>query len=342
MTLFIHKHVEHKHLSARSNSFLSISSAIKGICCSRLRTLAIASATIAASLTSMSVLAQDTNSQIQAISEELVIMDSVLSTAFKQASDDQSIKFTRMHSRYLANQGVVFTVSSTQSTWGMTITKSSFFPSSIAPPPPPPLPAVGGNYAFADIDDIEPELAERLEAVRGRLSDTADRLREYTGAARDGAWQMRDLEREKRDLAFEQRAASAERKKAIEARQAAIEQEIAEVKRQQELQAKEIKEVREARKAELEKQRQASKEASQSFIQAFEKTVSSNLCRFGAGLRALPSDQNVSFILENINSGIDNKAQSRIYVFSAADMKKCVQEKITESQFLNKATVYNF
>lgn len=342
MTLFIHKHVEHKHLSARADRFLSISSAVKDIYRKRLRTVAIASVTIAASFTSISALAQDKNSQIQAISEELVIMDSVLSTAFKQASDDQDIKFTRMHSRYLANQGVVFTISSTQSSWRMRFTKSTYFPSSIAPPPPPPLPAVGGNYIFSDSDDVEPELVERLEAARGRLSDTADRLREYTGAARDGAWQMRDLEREKRDLVFEQRTASAERKKAIEARQLLIEQELAEIKRQQELQAKEIEKVREARKAELEKQRQATKAASQSFIETFEQSVASNLCRFGSGLRALPSDQNVSFILENINSGQDNMAQSRIYVFSAADMKKCVQEKITEGQFLENATVYNF
>lgn len=146
----------------------------------------------------------------------------------------------------------------------------------------------------------------------------------------------------KRDLNFEARTADDERKQDIQVDLEEIEVELANLKlRQQEL--TEYADTLEAeQKAQVEKQQQARLEADRAFLATFEEQIGDSLCRFGSGLRALPRDEHISFVLKNFEVGDKRQAQDRVYVFNQVNIRECVQEKISADKLLEQAVVYIF
>jgi uncharacterized phage infection (PIP) family protein YhgE len=286
------------------------------------------------------------------IKKDLEIMNSVLITALKQNQEKSSVRFRSLQSTYLAKQGVVFEVDTSAQRLRINFHSSSDFPAGFVPPPPP-LPAVSvrdfvSSSATGTVSrrGHNAQSTAQLNELASELKETMDQLREVQGNTRDLTWKLRELEREKQDLSFELRNAEQTREKEINQKLADINEEQAEIKRQQEAQQVELTKVKQAQKEKRERSIEANKKAQTAFLTSFEQSVTSNLCRFGAGLRSLPSDENITFILEGFNQGVihsfDETARSRIYVFRASDVKKCVQEKVNEKGLLAAASVYDF
>ena len=90
-------------------------------------------------------------------------------------------------------------------------------------------------------------------------------------------------------------------------------------------------------------QQHAQKEqAKKQFLAQFEMQVGDALCRFGSGLRAVPSNAYVNFVIKDMGRGTDGYASNQIYVFTMQDIKACVQEKIDVNGLLTAAKVYQF
>lgn len=274
----------------------------------------------------------------QALSKELEIMNSVLNTALKQETSQQAIKFRSMQTSYLANQGVVFTLTTSGRTTRV------FFESGFPVPPPLPVPEIdfSGSGVFSEEMEIELQetIHEALDSVKHHFSGNRGRLQDLRSESRDLAWEAREYERRKRDLNFELRNAESSRAKELKEDLKELEKELAELgKKQADLQAYSEK-IESEQKALLEKKQAESEQAKKSFLASFEEGVADTLCRFGGGLRAIPNGENVSFVLRGFNDS--QASQDKIYVFKVEDVKKCVQEKIEESKLLASAIVYDF
>jgi flagellar biosynthesis GTPase FlhF len=268
----------------------------------------------------------------KALGKELEIMDSVMTTALKQVSAKEAISVRELQTKYLAGQGVVYSISTSNRSRQTHFGESIF----VSAPPSPPFTSVSGTTSHF-YKDVEIE-----EAIEHAFSRDSQQLRETRSSTRNLAWQLRDAERRAQDLAFEMQNADKARKSEIESQVKQLKKQNEELKaRKRELQERADK-IEKEQKQKREAQKAAVKKANQEFLAAFEESVSDNLCRFGAGLRALPKTEHITFVLNNFSRNAANKNIDRIYVFTALDVTKCVQEKMSVKELLAKATVYDF
>ncbi len=287
------------------------------------------------------------------LDKQLNIMSGVIDTALKQDTTKEGVRYRSIEATYLAKQGVIFTIH----TGGRSMMFDFDFGDlmSVIPTPPsaPEAPTVTvvadgmhveshGDYEFI-VEQDWGETAERVvRQVEKIVRKTDEKLREFRSDRREIEWEIRELERRNRDLEFELRAADNERQREIEGEMKELKAELDRLQsRQQELQDY-AQELAEEKKAELAKQREMQEKAYKTFLANFEGSVGDTLCSFGAGLRELPDDEHISFILKNFGKGEDGKAQDRLYIFNKKSVKSCVAEKITPSDLLAKAEVYVF
>lgn len=277
------------------------------------------------------------------LNKELEIMNSVLATTLKQTGKQEAIRFRGLETSYLASQGVVFHVSTSQGSWGMKHDLRSFMPDVPVAPSSPLI--IGGDGRSIQIeihDEWEHMIEDTVRQVESLFRESNEQLRDVRSDARELSWEMREYERRMRDLNFEMRNANQERKTDIQNNLDELNAEITQVKaRQQELENYAAT-LEAEQKAQLDKQKAAYQQSNRAFLSAFEERIADTLCRFGAGLRALPDDEHISFVLKGFHSKENQGKQDRIYVFKESDVKKCVQEKMDSVELLAKATVYEF
>ena len=277
------------------------------------------------------------------LNKELEIMNSVLATTLKQTSKEEAIRFRGLETSYLASQGVVFQVSTSRGSWGLNLDLRQFIPGTPTPPSAPIV--IGGDGRSFQIEvqeDWEHMIEDTVRQVENVFRESNEQLREIRGEARELSWEMREYERRMRDLNFELRNADDDRKANIQSNLDELNEEIAELKQRQ-MELEEYASTLETeQKAQVEKQKNAYQQANKAFLSAFEERIADTLCRFGAGLRALPDDEHISFVLKNFHANENTGKQDRIYVFKETDVKSCVQERIDAPELLAKATVYEF
>lgn len=276
------------------------------------------------------------------IAKELEIMDSVLSTSLKQENKDQTIQFRSISANYLAKQGVVFEVSTSQAGARFRAFLSG---SAVAPNPPqsPRFPEVIYSVQRRFSDEQQAAVSKETEEQNKLVLETSsNRIREVQQTIRDTEWQLRDYQRQLRDLNFEARTAPEDRKEELEKTMKSLQEKAKAYSIQQEELNENAKKLKLELQKELEIQKEKESAARKSFLGAFEQDIADNLCRFGGGLRALPEDENVSFILGNFNASSNWESKDRIYVFPVKEIKRCVQDKIKMKDLLAKATVYDF
>ena len=75
-----------------------------------------------------------------------------------------------------------------------------------------------------------------------------------------------------------------------------------------------------------------------SLAKQVDKSLSLTLCDYGSGLRNLPNDEHVSFIIRGVSEG----KTEQVKVFKKSDIKKCVVGDIKAAQLLEKASTYSF
>jgi hypothetical protein len=286
-----------------------------------------------------------------ALDKELEIMSSILHTALKQGAGKGNIRYRSISAQYLAQQGVVFDVNSSgwsgrHRNFNVNLGDGVQF---ISPE----------SFGSVDMHEIERRVEEAMEeieesdwgvvveeALRGSMDAiemTRDRLRDLHSEERELSYEQRELQREKRELEFESRNTEGEQeKKRLEKRREKLEKD-----------AKRIKERRDAINERAEKIEQEKKEKAEAriaeyrknttaFLANFEGEVADSLCRYGAGLRALPENEKVTFVLSKFGDGTPGEKKDRIYVFSYKDIRACVSERIDANELLTKAETYVF
>lgn len=278
----------------------------------------------------------------KALSKELEIMDSVMTTALKQVSSRETIAVRELQTKYLAGQGVVYNVSTSTSSRQFHFGENIF----VSAPPAPPFPSRSGSssHIFEDVDhaEIEEAIEFALEEVEQAFGRDSQQLRETRSSARSLEWRLRDSQRRAQDLAFEMQSADKARKAEIKSQVEQLTNQNKSLTEQKRKLQERADKIEKEQKQKRDDYKAASVKANQAFLAAFEESVSDNLCRFGAGLRALPKNEHITFVLNNFNSNVSRKNTDRIYVFTVSDVTKCVQDKMSVKDLLAKATVYDF
>ncbi len=295
--------------------------------------------------TPLSSLAVQGTAKLDSLNDELEIMSGVIDTALKQNNDREGWRYRHLQTTYLANQGVVFTVTVNQG--GTRIFKIG---DGFHVPPMPPLPAVapividgGGSDVHIELDREWEEFAEEASRqVTEMFRETNSQLRDLRDQERELAWEKRELERRSRDLSFELRQAEGERRDEIKRELKEIEKEQARYTEREKELASFADELEKEQKESLAKQKQARDAAYKQFLANFESSIGNTLCRFGSGLRGLDASENVSFVINNFVIDDEGNTKDKVYVFKNSDIKACVQEKLDVSGLLSSATSYAF
>ena len=274
------------------------------------------------------------------LNNELEIMSGVVNTALKQENGDKGLRYRSIQASYLANQGVVFEISTGGNNFvfsDLTEGLVEFFPSNWDAPG-------DGSFAFEFSGDVDWEevTVEAMHEVQEGMAQLSEHLRELKEQGRELSWESREYERELRDLKFRLRAGAKDEKEELDKEAKAIEKAMAQIKEKE----VEIKEKVEKFAAERKKraaiQKEAREKAYKSFLSNFESSIGNALCSFGGGLRALPNDEYISFVLKNFSIESGKEAKDRVYVFSNEHVRRCVQDKIKAEALLSKADVYEF
>lgn len=275
---------------------------------------------------------------LAAIQREVGIMENILSAALKQDTD-KAVRTIKAH--YLVKQGVVFELDiRSANRW------QSFF-SSVPNAPLPPLPEIDFSEVNIEfISDHAEAISEHaVESSRKAyqqamevMREGAEQVREAAEQERDISRELRDLEREKRDLEFASRHDNSAEAKELAQRKKSLEKEIAALEKQQ---VKLTKQQQKLRQDITEKQAERAKQQAaeqQKLLTQVNNSISLTLCDYGSGLRNLPNDEHVSFVL----NGLADNRKSMIKVFNKADIKKCVMGDIKANDLALKAISYQF
>ncbi len=290
---------------------------------------------------SMSAMAASPN--MAELNKELEIMSGVIDTALKQDATQNGIRYRSVETTYLAKQGVVFDVNVRSRGAGWSAQLSQILPTMpVAPRAPVVISNNDSDFEFEVSEEWEEFAEDTMERLSDVFRESSSQIRELRSQERELASEKRELERRKRDLEFELRMAGNGREKEIK-------EELKELDKEMNQYASREKEL-ESHAAELEKeqnervakQKEAQEQAYKQFLANFEGNIGDTLCRFGAGLRSLPDDENISFVLKDFSHDSRGKDTDRIYVFSKRKVKDCLQEKINPSQLISSADIYEF
>lgn len=280
------------------------------------------------------------------LTKEIEIVKGILDTSLKQQQGGEEVRYRSLDATYLANQGVVFTVATGGNKTGWVAQISSIVDRI---PPIPPLPDApdapvvihSGNSDFEISREWEvfaDETAARVEEV---FQQAEEQMYDLRSDERELAWEKRDIERRKRDLEFELSRTDGERSKEVKKELAEMEKEAEKLAKKAEKLQSRLSAVESEREQKIIERKEAEAKALKVFLSNFETGVGEALCNFGGGMRALPDDEHITFVLKGFVRD-DNAVKDRVYVFSKQSVSDCVKEKIDSEKMLNEAKVYAF
>ncbi|MCF2948270.1 hypothetical protein L0668_09150 [Paraglaciecola aquimarina] len=285
---------------------------------------------------------------IAEIREEVSIMLNILQATLKQRNDASNIQFRADAATYLAGQGVVFNIDTGRH-------RGHFFGLDLGGilsqiPNTPAVPKVfHDSENHIEIDINEGEIERMVKSYMGRdddyVEDSQDRIREIAEQERELAWQKREVERARRDLDFQKRSTDNESRKEIT-------EELAKLDKKVEKLAKKTEELKEYKlemtseyKKELAKRQAAKNKIYSQSLALFEEKVGKVLCRYGAGFKSLPENENISFVLSDFMQADDDstfQTHDKVYVFNQQDVLECVTGKLDQNELLSKTNTYLF
>lgn len=281
------------------------------------------------------------------LSKDLEIMENILQTALRQKNEKKAICFQSINSIYLADQGILFEVSTTgdRSHFGSMLHSFGH-----VVPPIPPIPAIqfsgreGTHIMKVDVDMAETErYIEKIEAMAEEFEENSERLHEIMEEQREIEWDIREKKRELKDRNFEMRHAKDKRKKELQKEAVALQKEIASLGAKAKRIDVEKSQYESIQRKKVAEQKVSYKKNVNDFFVHFENVVSDTLCRYGSGLKSLPVEENITFRIKNLGI-VENEAVKRnhdkVYVFSKKSVKDCVEDKIDPSKFMGEAHKY--
>jgi DNA repair exonuclease SbcCD ATPase subunit len=297
--------------------------------------------TVIALLLTTGGLSVHAKTDLRELTNELEIMTSILQTSLRQNDKGAAIRTRSIDVTYLANQGVVFDISTTRGSSHFNFEFSSM----PMIPPVPPVPTAGMEREWVvEFENEEwAEVAhEAMEHAHEAMEEARDKLRDLNERSRDYNWEIREYERKRRDLEFEMRNADSQSKKNIQDKLTELDKEIRSIQLKQKEAHEFASQLEKEQKQKAEEKAKALNAQINQFVTNFEKNVSSALCKYGAGIKALAANENVSFVLSNFGNSSRNSPQDRIYVFRQNDVQDCVKDKLDAKKLLSKAEIYTF
>ncbi|MFT4725035.1 MAG: hypothetical protein ACJAXM_000367 [Arenicella sp.] len=299
-----------------------------------------------------SLQAKSNETNIKEVRNEVGIMLNILQASLKQQPSDKNIRFRAEAVFYLADQGVVFQIDSGRHGRGRH--GGSFFGFDLGglnglinsfPVAPNPPNSNSRNVEFIDENEIEKMVMDFVEHGEHYDDELSDKVRNLTSEQRALSWEKREYERSRRDLEFEKRNADSDRRKGIESRLSELNKEVAKLEAKTAGLAKFRNELETERNQEIAKRQAMKKKLYSESLALFEDTIGDMLCSYGAGLRSLSDDENITFLLSDfIDADNDSVIGShdKVYVFKHKDVKACVTGKSNKNTLLTAANTYVF
>ncbi|MEP4888611.1 MAG: hypothetical protein ABJV04_01170 [Aliiglaciecola sp.] len=282
------------------------------------------------------------------LKSELQIMSGIIKTAMTQGESKNGIRLRGLDVTYLSDQGVVFELTGSAQTRHLSFSFDGHNEFVVAPelPPIPPIQNMGDDEhnVFIELDEEHwsEEVEEAMRLASGAMNEAREKLRDLNQQEREIAWEQREFKRRLRDIEFEMRSADSQRKSQLEKEKSELEDEIAELKKRGSNLDKYSKQLEAEQKQQAEQRLAQRKQQYTEFLSRFEDNIATTLCKYGNGFKALPSDENVTFVLSNLGSAQNRGSEDRIYVFKNKDIQSCVKDKITVKQLLSNANAYMF
>lgn len=291
---------------------------------------------------------QDTN--INEVRNEAGIMLNILKASLKQQRSSNKLRFRADSVFYLANQGVVFEIDSDRhgkEFFGLDLGGLNGLISNVVSTSSSSSSSSQGQRVEIKIDENEIEKIVTQFIGHGDFhdDDISDKMRELSEEKRELGWEQREYERTRRDLEFEKRNADSERRKQIDSRISKLNKDVIKLKAKSKELEKYKGELEAERNQELAKREAAQKKLYSESLALFEDTIGDMLCSYGAGLRSLADDENITFLLsEFIDADNDSVLGShdKVYVFKHEDVKACVTGKSSKNELLLSANTYLF
>lgn len=290
---------------------------------------------------SASALAQTSAQPYASLANELEIMSGVMQTSFRQNTSSKGWRVSRLESSYLAGQGAVFTLSVRGKT-GRWMHEIEAMVEGMPVPPEAPVINEGDDVVFEINQEWEDFAGAATRHITQIFSGKNDEIRDVREQYRELEWEKREMERQKRDLSFELRQSQDDREDEIKQQLAELESSLAALNEQLSSLDQEMRALETEQQEQMREQKEKYQQAQKSFLAMFETSIGDTLCHFGSGLRGLPEQEHVSLVLKDFEHDEANKAHDRIYVFTKANIKACVQERIDTQDLLSSATVYTF
>lgn len=277
-----------------------------------------------------------------AMHKQLSIMNNIFKSAVG-GNDRSRSGISTINSTYLKGQGVVFTVSSRVANQHFGSYDFNFvMPELPEVPEAPKLPQAHNNNYERNIQETinrEMEKANQIiEVVYDSMNESREMRQELREAQRDLEHDMRDLEREKRDLEFQKRHASDNQLKEIESSLQSLDEQKKQLQSERRKFEQKLAAYSKEQKANKAKQQQ---ERQQHYV-ALSQGLTETLCMYGNGLKALPKDESVSFILKSGGSMVNGHYKDKIFVFNKSDINACANDKISAAKLIEKGNGYEF
>ena len=296
--------------------------------------------------------AKSDQTNIKEVRNEVGIMLNILQASLKQQTSNKNIRFRAEAVFYLADQGVVFQIDSGRhggvrhggNFFGLDLGSLNGLINSLPVAPNPPN-SNSRNVEFIDENEIEKMVMDFVEHGEHYDDELSDKMRDLTGEQRELSWEKREYERSRRDLEFEKRNADVDRRKNIDNRLAELSKEVAKLEAKTAGLEKFRNELEAERNQEMAKRQAAKKKLYNESLALFEDTIGDMLCSYGAGLRSLSDDENITFLLSDfVDADKDSVIGShdKVYVFTHKDVKACVTGKSNKNTLLTAAKTYLF
>jgi hypothetical protein len=297
--------------------------------------------------------AQSADKNYDNLHKQLTIMNDIMLSSAKATQNSRQSLIRSIDSVYLQGQGAIFTIKSTQ----RGSSHRQFF-QTVAPLEPltalEPLaalealaPVSGGERIiisndedlvidFGEIDFEEHE--DELERVIEVFEQQQEGARELRSEQREIAYEIRDIDRERKDIEYQLQRAESKTKNELQ-----TELKKLEVNR---LALNKNKIKLEQKAAKLNKQREEQKiaqiKAKKEHFTALNNALVETLCLYGNGLREVPSNEYVSFIIKGAGQQKDRGFKDQILVFNKKDINACANSKLTAKKLLAAAEQYQF
>jgi hypothetical protein len=292
----------------------------------------------------MSLSANSATSDYSEMQQQLNIMNSIIKSS-TTGNREKSFRVTSVDSIYLHGQGVVFTLSSNSSLrhWGRfdhNLPLPEMSPR--APKAPvskmPPVDIDGSFNREISIAVNEAMASVDFEQVIEQLQEHQEEFGELRNEQRELAFDVRNIEREKRDLQYQLRHADKDSQKELVAQKEALELRKAASDKKRKALAVQINKI----KANNKKQYQEREKQRLDYFKGLTKSLAQTMCMYGNGLKALPKNERISFILKSGGDKVKRQHNDLIFVFNKKDVNACSSDKINADKLLTKAKLYQF